>query len=118
VSSTAITITLPSARKDGGNLPLANIQTVTVTKQVGTPSPQAVGGPPTFTAPAPFAVLNAPFSSYTLQLNDPAPDLGLVDQYNVTVTDTVGNTSPVGFVQVLLGLAVPNPPSVQAAFSP
>jgi hypothetical protein len=116
--STAITITLPSGRKDGGSIPLSAIQTVTVTKQVGTPSPQAVGGQPTFGAPVAFATLNAPFTSYTIQLVDNAPDLGLVDQYNVTMTDTNGNTSPVGSQQVLLNLAVPLAPTVALAFSP
>jgi hypothetical protein len=116
--SIAITITMSPSRKDGGTLPLANIAKVSVTKQVGTPSPQATGGPPAFTAPVAFASLNAPFTSYTLQLVDNAPDLGLVDQYNVTVTDTQGNVSAAGFAQVLLTTAMPNAPTVAAAFSP
>jgi hypothetical protein len=116
--STAITITMSPSRKDGGTLPLSSIQTVTVTKQVGTPQPAAIGGPPIFSAPVAFASLNAPFTSYTLQLVDNAPDLGLVDQYNVTVTDTSANVSPAGFAQVYLTTAVPNAPTVAAAFSP
>jgi hypothetical protein len=115
MASTALTITISPSRKDGGTLPLSAIQTVTVTKQVGTPQ---ASGPPIFGAPAAFATINAPFTSYTLLLTDNAPDLGFVDQYNVTVTDTSANTSAAGFVQVLLSTAVPNAPSIAANFSP
>jgi hypothetical protein len=118
MSSIAITITMPSTRKDGANLPLLNIQTLTVTKQVGTPSPQAIGGQPTFGAPVAFATLNAPFTSYTVNLTDNAPDFGFVDQYNATVTDTSANVSAAALVQVLLSTPAPSACTLAAQFNP
>lgn len=113
-----ITITLPSARKDGGPLPLSAIATVTVTKQVGTPQPAATGGHPTFTAPVLFETLNPPFTSNSVVLVDPNPDFGLVDQYNVVVTDLLGYVSDPIFAQVLVGTLNPMPAVVGAGFTP
>jgi hypothetical protein len=109
MSSSTVTIVLPTARTDNTPLALTDIASCTLTKAVGTGAPTVE------------QTFEAPFTSGTLTFTDNSPDPGETDNYSAVVTDTEGNTSAAGTASVTVPpsqLAAPNAPTVTAAFTP
>lgn len=71
-----LTLPLPTTRKDGTELPVSEIQSVTVLRDSGT-------------GPAEISVLKGPFNGDTANCTDPSPTAGS-DIYSYFVTDTAG----------------------------
>jgi hypothetical protein len=108
MSSTVVTITLPTTRTDGTALALTEIATVILSKAVGTGAPVVVQS-------------SAPPFGPTIQFSDSGPDAGETDNYSAVVTDVEGNTSPAGTASVVVppsALAAPSAPSLTAVFTP
>jgi hypothetical protein len=109
MSSTTVTITLPTTRTDGSPLALTDIATVTLSKASGS-SPAAV-----------VDTVQGPFTAPTVTYTDSSPDFGATDTYSATVTDAEGNVSAPGTASVVIPpsqLAAPSAPTVAAVFNP
>lgn len=108
MSSTAVSIGLPSTRTDGTTLALTDIASYTVSKAAGA-------------AATVLQTVPGPFTSATQSFTDTAPDFGQTDNYSVTVTDVEGNVSAAGTASVSVPasqLAPPSAPTVSATFNP
>ncbi len=108
MSSTLVTINLPTTRTDGSPLALTDIASVVLSKAVGAGVPAVVQ---TTTAP----------TSLTVTYTDASPDFGQTDNYSAIVTDIEGNVSAAGTASVAVPpsvLAAPNAPTLTAVFSP
>ena len=108
MSSTLVTITLPTTRTDGSALALSEIASVTLTKAVGAGAAAVLE-----TVPTPATEI--------LTFTDSAPDVGGTDNYAATVTDVEGNVSAAGTASVNVPastLAPPSAPTVAAVFTP
>jgi hypothetical protein len=102
MSSTLVTITLPTTRTDGSALALTDIASVVLSKNNAVVQ----------TTPTP--------STATIQFTDASPDFGSTDSFSATVTDIEGNVSAAGTVSVAIppsALAAPSAPSLTAVFT-
>jgi hypothetical protein len=107
MSSTLVTITLPTTRTDGSALALTEIASVILSKSVG-----SGGSAPVQTTDTPTAA--------TVTFTDNSPDFGQTDNYSATVTDVEGNVSAAGTVSVTIppsALAAPSAPTLTAVFT-
>ena len=107
MSSTLVTITLPTTRTDGSALALTEIASVVLSKAVGTAAPAVVQTTPTPT-------------TATITYTDSSPDFGQTDNYSAVVTDVEGNVSAAGVASVVVPpsqLAAPSAPAVTAVFT-
>jgi hypothetical protein len=108
MSTTAVTVVLPSTRTDGSALALTDIASCVLSKAVGTG------------APAVAQTFTGPFTSASLSFTDSSPDFGQTDNYSAVVTDVEGNVSAAGVASVEVPpsqLAAPSAPSVTAVFT-
>jgi hypothetical protein len=108
MSSTLVTIVLPTTRTDGTALALSDIASVVLSKAVGAATATVVD---TVTAP----------TTGTVTFVDTSPDFGQTDNYSAVVTDVEGNTSAAGTASVAVPpsvLAAPSAPTVTATFQP
>lgn len=109
MSSTLVTITLPTTRTDGSALALTDIATVTLSKAIGSAAAAVVD------------TVSAPFAAPTVTYTDSSPDFGQTDNYSATVTDIEGNVSAAGTASVSVpasALAAPSAPTLTAVFTP
>ncbi len=108
MSTTVVTIVLPTTRVDGSALALTEIASVVLTKAAGS-NPAAVVD--TIASPTTASV------TYT----DSSPDFGQTDNYSATVTDVEGNVSAAGMTSIAIPpstVAAPSAPTLTAAFNP
>lgn len=109
MSSTLVTITLPTTRTDGTALALTEIASLVLSKAVGSAAASVVD------------TVSAPFTAATVAYTDASPDFGQTDNYSATVTDVEGNVSAAGSASVSVPastLAAPSAPTLTAVFSP
>ena len=109
MSSTLVTITLPSTRTDGTALALTEIASLVLSKAVGSAAATVID------------TVSAPFTAPSVTYTDSSPDFGNTDNYSATVTDVEGNVSAAGSASVTIppsALAAPSAPTLTAIFSP
>jgi hypothetical protein len=109
VSTTTVSITLPTTRTDGSALALTDIANCVLSKSAGS-GPSSV-----------LQTFTAPFASGTITATDANPDFGQTDNFSATVTDIEGNTSAAGTASVAIPpstLAAPSAPTLTATFNP
>jgi hypothetical protein len=109
MSTTTVTITLPTARTDGTALALTDIASVVLSKASGSNAADVID------------TIDAPFPSDTITYTDDSPDAGSTDNYSAVVTDVEGNVSAAGTASVVIPpsqLAAPSAPTLTAVFNP
>jgi hypothetical protein len=108
MSTTTVTVTLPTTRADGSALALSAIASVVLTKAAGSGAAVVVD------------TVNAPATA-SIVFTDTAPDFGQTDTYSATVTDIEGNVSAPGSTSINVPastLAKPSAPTLAAVFNP
>jgi hypothetical protein len=109
MSTTTISIVLPTTRVDGTALALTEIASVTLSKAVGSGTSSVL------------STQTGPFTSASVTVTDASPDFGQTDNYSATVTDVEGNVSAAGTTSVAVPpsvLAAPSAPTLTAVFNP